>query len=80
MTDLSIHIDKALLLQIAEGDENAFAALFKAFWPQVYGTGLRITRSPEQAKDLAQDIFIRVWDNRAQLPEVKKIDALSWII
>ena len=80
MTDLSIHIDKALLLQIARGNEGAFAILFKAFWPQVYGTGLRITRSPEQAKDLAQDIFIKVWDNRAQLPEVKKIDAFIYIV
>ena len=80
MTDLSIHIDKALALRIAAGDEGAFAMLFKAFWPQVYGVGLRITRSPEQAKDLAQEIFIKVWDNRDRLPEVKKIDAFIYVV
>jgi len=80
MTDSSVHIDRALLLQIAGGDEGAFATLFKAFWPQVYGAGLRITRSPEQAKDLAQEIFIKVWDNRAQLPQVKKIDAFIYVV
>ncbi|MBL7736711.1 MAG: sigma-70 family RNA polymerase sigma factor [Chitinophagaceae bacterium] len=80
MTDLSLHIDKALAHQIAGGDEAAFAKLFKAFWPQVYGVGLRITRSPEQAKDLAQEIFIKVWDNRDRLPEVKKIDAFIYVV
>ena len=50
--------------RVALGDQHAFALFFNYHWPQVYGTGLRLTKSPEKAQDLAQDIFIKLWENR----------------
>lgn len=63
--------EKELLLSVANGDERSFQVLVTQYWPQVYGTALRLTRSPEQAKDLSQDIFVKLWNNRARLPEVE---------
>jgi len=47
--------------RIANGDVHAFAHFFRQQWPQVYGTALHLTRDPEQAADLAQDVFAKLW-------------------
>lgn len=57
----------------------SFGELTKLHWPQVYGTALRITKSPEQAKDLSQEIFIKLWSNRSKLPEVENIKAYIYV-
>jgi RNA polymerase sigma-70 factor (ECF subfamily) len=66
--------------RIALGDQQAFALFFKHHWPQVYGTGLRLTKSPGKAQDLAQDIFMKLWENRHRLPEVKEEDAYIYTL
>jgi DNA-directed RNA polymerase specialized sigma24 family protein len=57
----SPHTSSELFRRVAAGDESAFRKVFQEFWPQVYGTSLHLTRSAEQAKDLAQDIFVKLW-------------------
>lgn len=64
-----------LLQQLAQGDESAFQQLFSHYWNQVYGAALRLTKSPEQATDLAQDIFLKVWLNRAKMQEIRNFPA-----
>jgi len=72
--------EQELLQRVANSDGHAFEQLFKKYWPQVYGTGLHLTRSPEQAKDLAQDIFLKLWNNRSKLTEVKRTDAFLYTL
>jgi len=69
-----------ILSQVALGNENAFAQFFNHHWPQVYGTGLRLTKSPEKAQDLAQDIFIKLWEQRHKLADVKQEDAYVYTL
>ncbi|MBO9631470.1 MAG: sigma-70 family RNA polymerase sigma factor [Chitinophagaceae bacterium] len=71
--------EQALLLKIVEGDAHSFGELTKLHWPQVYGTALRLTKSPEQAKDLAQEIFIKLWNNRSKLAEVTNLKAYIYV-
>lgn len=74
------YTDNDLLRLIAEGDQSAFRELFRRYWPQVYGTGLRLTKSPELAKDLAQDIFLKLWDQRGNLSAVRATDAFLYTL
>ena len=46
----------------------------------MYGTTLRLTKSPEQAKDLAQDIFVRLWESREKLKEVQNPQSYIYIL
>ncbi|MEO7048275.1 MAG: sigma-70 family RNA polymerase sigma factor [Ferruginibacter sp.] len=69
-----------LFRRIAEGDQQAFKEVFDACWPQVYGTTLRLIKSPEQAKDLAQDIFMRLWENREKLKTVQNPQSYIYIL
>jgi RNA polymerase sigma-70 factor (family 1) len=74
------HIDQNLLLSLAAGDKDAYGRVFEKYWDQVYGVALRLTKSPEMARDLAQDIFLKLWDHRQKLPEVKSFPSFLYTI
>ena len=59
---------------------QAYQQLFDLYWDQVYGIGLRLTKTPEQAKDLAQDIFLKLWDSRTKLTEVRDFRSYLFVI
>jgi len=75
-----VYTDQLLLQRLAEGDKQAFQQLFDRYWDQLYGAGLRLTKSPEQARDLAQDIFLKLWDNRERLSGVKNLPSYLYTI
>jgi RNA polymerase sigma-70 factor (ECF subfamily) len=64
-----------LLLRLSAGDQDAFREIFELHWDQIHAVGLKILKSPELAKDLAQDTFMKVWSNREQLREVRNFRA-----
>lgn len=67
--------EQELLLRIATGDQEAYRQIFERYWDKVYAIGLRLTKSPELAKDLAQETFIKIWNNRDKLPAVTNFSA-----
>lgn len=69
-----------LLLRIASGDQEAYRQLFECYWDKVYGKGLRLTKSPELAKDLAQETFIKIWNNRDKLPAITNFSAFIFTV
>lgn len=75
----SYHI-VSLFSRMAGGDPDAFKEIFNTCWSQVYGTTLRLTKSPEQAKDLAQDIFLRLWENREKLKGIQNPQSYIYIL
>lgn len=53
--------EKALIQQILDGDQEAFAQLVTAYEKQVYNLCLRMSGNPEDARDLAQEAFLKAW-------------------
>ncbi len=47
------------------GDDLAFAALYDTHAPRVYGLCLRLSGDPVTARELVQDVFVRVWERLA---------------
>ena len=76
----SSHNDYPLLLQVAGGDEKALAALVRLHWRGVYAQALSWLKSAEEAEELTQDVFIKVWNAKEQLPQVDNFDNWLFII
>src|SRR6202789_409965 len=53
--------DKALMVQIAQGDESALRELIEKHQGAVYGTIAKMLGDPVEAQDLAQQVFVRVY-------------------
>ncbi|MFZ4484042.1 MAG: RNA polymerase sigma factor [Chthoniobacterales bacterium] len=56
----------ALMLRVRQGDESAFRALVEATEDRVYGIIVRMLGHPEGAEDLAQKVYLRIWQARAR--------------
>ena len=56
--------DRELLLAVAEGDETAFDALMTRKTPPLLQLAYRVLGDREEARDVVQVTFLRVWNHR----------------
>lgn len=57
--------DEALALRAAQDDREAFTALVRRYQDRIYTVALRLTRNSARASEIAQQAFLRAWENRA---------------
>ena len=55
--------DRQLVEQIRRGDDGAFEALIRRKTSKVYGLCYRVIGNSEDAKDISQLVFIKLWEN-----------------
>lgn len=55
--------EHVLIEKLVQRDQQAFQWLYDQYSPALYGVVLRIVRDDEQAQDLIQDIFVKIWKN-----------------
>lgn len=60
-------IDKLLLQQIKANNISAFDSLYDKYWEPVYRAAYKRLNDPDYAKDVTQDIFLHIWNKRADL-------------
>lgn len=75
-----MHTDRALLAKVAAGDEQAFAQLLDGYRGRVFSHVLTYVKVYEEAIEIVQDIFIKIWIQRERLPEVNDFPAYLFII
>ena len=54
-----------LAKRIRAGDASAFETLYKTFWTAMYSFAFRYVQSGEEAEDVVQEVFFRIWRNRS---------------
>jgi RNA polymerase sigma-70 factor (family 1) len=80
VTELTPYEKTLLLDAVAAGDGVAFSRIYDYYKPGVRTYVLRLVKIPELADDLVQEIFIRLWETRKTLPEVKCFSAFLFTI
>lgn len=58
-------------LAFTKGDDKAFASLFSLWWADCYAYALRVLRDEQNAREVVQELFIRLWTVRASLSGVR---------
>jgi RNA polymerase sigma-70 factor, ECF subfamily len=53
-----------LMLRVKRDDSEAFGELLAIYWPRVFGQFLKQLGDRQEAEDLAQDVFLRLYRNR----------------
>ena len=54
-------IDHMLMRRIAQGDDEAFAALIERHQDMVVGTVAKMLGNASEAEDISQQVFLRIW-------------------
>ncbi len=67
MENSILHTENDLLKRVAAGDEAAFTQLFDSYWDNIYGVAYVITKSRETARDIVQEVFVKIWLLREEL-------------
>jgi RNA polymerase sigma-70 factor, ECF subfamily len=68
----------ALMSRVADGDRDAFAALYDAVASRVYGLIRRVLRDSALAEEVAQEALVEVWRTAARFDPARG-SATGWI-
>src|SRR5260370_24102059 len=66
-----------LMLRVQQDEPAAFAALVAAYWSRVFGKFVRQVGDRQEAEDLAQDVFLRLYRSRKRYRPRAKL--ATWI-
>ena len=72
--------EKALLKEVANGNEQAFAHLYRLWQPVLGRYIFRITKSKEFAAEIIQDVFLKIWTSRETLSEINNFKSYLFVM
>ncbi|MEO6848176.1 MAG: sigma-70 family RNA polymerase sigma factor [Chthoniobacterales bacterium] len=70
--------DIALMLRVRDGDLDSFHALVVRYQYRVVGTVTRMLGSEDEAEDIAQQVFLRVWKSASTYKHQAKFN--TWLM
>ena len=72
--------ETGLLSRVASGDQEALAQLYELHATKVYNMVLRYLGDPEWARDLTQDVFLRVYEKSIDFRGTSKVSTWMYTI
>lgn len=72
--------ENELLLLIATGDELAFRQLYNHYWEKLYSVAFVLTKSVVLSEEIVQDVFVKLWIKREELPSITSFDGYLFIM
>jgi RNA polymerase sigma-70 factor (ECF subfamily) len=71
---MAIKVDeKELIVRLSEGDRAAFSLLYKQYLDNICRYIFSICHDKQLSEEITQDLFIKIWENRAMLATVTLI-------
>ena len=64
--------EKELLTRVAAGDRHAFKELYRYHLNDAYSLALTFLHIPQAAEDIVQELFIKLWLRRDELPSIER--------
>jgi RNA polymerase sigma-70 factor (ECF subfamily) len=58
-----------------KNEEQVFADLFRQYECRLHTLALRLTKSDNYARDIIQEVFLKLWEHRHQLHAIHNIEA-----
>lgn len=72
--------DHDLIESLRQGDLKAFDAIFAKYSSKVYGFAVKYLKSKEDAEEIVQDLFLRIWEKRDHLDKESSLQAYLFTI
>ena len=75
MNNEKLYDERKLLQLLADGSEIGFSQVFEHYRSRVFTVALRFLKSRSLAEETVQDVFLKVWLRRTELPKVVNFEA-----
>ena len=69
--------DGEIIEAVAAGDDQAFATLYNRYSARVYNTAISYTKNAEEAEEITQDVFVKIYRNAANFRSQASLS--TWI-
>jgi RNA polymerase sigma-70 factor (ECF subfamily) len=79
LAETTLHNEQALLIQVAEGKEEAFAVFYHYYYSSVQTFLQKFLKSPQLSEDLTQEVFSKIWQNRSRLTAIDSFRAYLFV-
>lgn len=66
-------IEHKYLIDISQGNTASFDVLFLLYYPRLLTFIASLVKNQDDAKDISQDIFLKLWNNREKMPKVNSL-------
>lgn len=80
MLDNEVYNEATLIQGLCDGDEQLYAAIYEKYAPGLTDYVASKLPSLEEARDVIQDIFVYLWEERAELKITHSLDAFLFTI
>lgn len=77
MKNVQPYTDEELLILLSRGDKVAFRAIYDRYQKKIASFAYLLTESETTTDEIVQEIFVKLWENRQKLKDVKKFN--SWL-
>lgn len=72
-------VNRALMIRVARGDVNAFAGLYDALAPRVFGLIRQVLRDPAQSEEVTQDVMVELWRTATRF-DPQRGSVSAWVL
>ena len=62
-----VNQEQNLLSQLKKGEQRAFEQIYQLYSERIYGRLIRLLKDEDMADSILQDVFLRIWERRAQI-------------
>ncbi|CAN5652054.1 RNA polymerase sigma-70 factor [soil metagenome] len=80
MINTGLHNEKEILQWLKKGDEQAFTNLYNFYRHPVYEVALRFLKSSQQAEEIVQDVFMKVWLKHNEMGLIEDFRAYVFVM
>lgn len=80
MQNISLTDEHDLLQKVAEGDGDAYTLLFRQYSGAVYEVAMLYLKDNGLAREIVQEVFMKVWLKRADMAQVKQFKDYLFIL
>jgi len=75
-----VEIEKEVIRRMSEGDKRAYETVFRRFYPKVHRFVAILLKNDDDADDVCQLIFLKVWNKREKFADIKDFDSYLFIL
>ena len=72
--------EELLVKELVQGSQDAFQAIFMHYYPKVHNFVYGLVKSQQDAEDISQEVFSKVWGSRSMFADVRNLGAYLFIL